>query len=175
MLKIKVCLRQLTVCQPVHSFTQTNISLCDLSVLPELLIELCWCVIVNNTTPCNATCLLLLHIWAESKFPIKQHLNYHLFIIIYSATFAMLPVRVDLDYWNWYYGYWWYYSIEYIRSIVWNIKGSLYKGVCVTCVSMQRWVWSWQSGRSAGRDNQALPVACPTTENKNKGNLVTSA
>ncbi len=32
-----------------------------LSVQSELLIELCWCVIVNNTTPCNTPHLLLLH------------------------------------------------------------------------------------------------------------------
>lgn len=41
-------------------------------------------------------------------------------------------------------------------------------GVCVTCVSMQRWVWSRQSGGGAGRHNQALPVARPTAEDKNQ-------
>ena len=32
-----------------------------LSVQSELLIELCWCVIVNNMTLCNTAHLLLLH------------------------------------------------------------------------------------------------------------------
>lgn len=38
--------------------------------------------------------------------------------------------------------------------------------VCVTCVSMQRGVWSWQGGGGAGRHNQALPVARPTAEER---------
>lgn len=55
--------------------------------------------------------------------------------------------------------------------VVSGVRGSTYMcvfGVCVTCVSMQRWVWSRQCGGGAGRHNQALPVARPTAEDKNQ-------
>lgn len=66
---------------------------CVLSVQSQLLIELCWCVIVNNTTSCNTRHLLLLQTPFSKKLKSFQKLlELKKILVFLSFLLTMLPM-----------------------------------------------------------------------------------